>query len=355
MTGIFILVTIVFILMTAFPFLLSLGIPGEEERGTLVVKSDNRRNPRYFAVSFKEIVQKAMENSSEDGVLQLSKPEQFVYPDEIKDKTVDRLVVCRADFVGEEPLVLEKELYSGYNVELAENTQARAVSAERLRPKRNCRIMRWCDGESEAFIEPECNLGVSATSAVYLQVMEKCTFQRLYAPQVDVIAESEDGPVRLEPDADVTVEIPGECKDVERNVRVISSDSIIKGDVITKHPLYIEDGARILGHVKSRKSIYIENNVVIDGNVFADDSIVLQENCHVTGDLFSQQDVYVGPHCVIGQKGKTKSVIAKSKIFLCEDVTVFGYIGCDDRGQTLTREAFERLPQIQSNGKEMVK
>lgn len=352
---IFILVTIIFIGMTAFPFLLALGIP-KEEQGTLVVRRNNRKDPYYFVRSFKEIMEKALELGPEDGFLQLSKPEQFAYLDEVQGKVVDKLVIGRKDFVGKKTFVFEKEIYSKYSVVLAECTQARAVAAERLRLKRHCQILRWCDGTTEVCIEPECDLGVSATSGSYLQVMENCTFQRLYGPQVDIVAEVKGGqPARHVTDQEGTIEIPKECKTAERNVRMISEKSVIKGDIITKYPLCIKEGARIFGHIKSRKSIYVEKDVVIDGNVFADASVVLQEKCHVTGDVFSQQDVYVGPCCVIGQKGKIKSVVAKSNIILSEEVTMFGYIGCDNRGRTMLRGEFEQLPQIHSNEKDMVK
>lgn len=345
MIGIFILLTVVFILMTAFPFMLVLGIP-KDEQGTLVVRSDNKRDPRYFAVSFKEIVKKALKIDAEDEYLALSKPEQFIYSEELEEKVVDRLVVCRGDYIVKEPTTFEKEIYSENSVVFAENTQARAVVAKKLWLKGMCHILRWCDGEEEAYIGKKCDLGVSATSDKYLQVMEECTFQRLYAPQVDIMAEGKNKrPEKrvMESEGVLELEISDKYEIAEKNMKVIKEKSVINGNIITKYPLIIEEGVQIFGHVKSRKNIFIKKNVKIDGNVFADGNIILEGDNYLTGDVFSQQDVYIGPDSIIGQSGKIKSVVAKSNICLSEDVTVFGYVGCDGCGRTLTRGNFQQL------------
>lgn len=340
MTGFFVLLVIIFAIMTAFPFLLALRIP-KEKQGTLVVQSDNKRDPRYFVQSFQKIVKSALETRTEEKVLQLSKPEPFVYAEEVKGKAADKLVICKDDFVTEEAFVCEREIYSEHVVTLAAETKARAVAAKRLYLEENSTVFRWSDGKEAMYAERGCNLGVSATSAVYLQVMENCSFRRLYAPQVDILTKKgEEQPERRTLIQEEGLDADFESMPVEKNVKVIEKNRVIKGNVITKYPLVIEEGVKIFGHVKSRKGISVQKNVRIDGNLFADGTIILREQICLTGDVFSQQDIYVGPDCVIGQKGKIKSVVAKENIVLCEAVTVYGYIGCDGCGITLNQENF---------------
>lgn len=343
MIAIFILLVVIFILMTAFPFILSLRSP-KDENGTLVVRSDNKKEPRYFPEAFKVMVKKALQQGTADGIMVLSKPEKFVYSHNLKDNVINDLVICNEGFIAVGPATFEKEIYSENTVVLDENIEARAVAANKLLLMKDCRIIRWCDGEKEAYIGHGCDLGISATSKEYLQVMEKCTFRRLYAPQVDIMSEGDTKHHRREKRVPVqenmTVRIlpEDEYDEVEKDVKEISADSTIKGNVITKNTLVIKEGTHINGHIKSRKDIVIEKNVFIHGNVFAEGKIDIQSDVCITGDVFSQEDIYVGYNSVIGQRGKVKSVVAKSRIFLCEEVTIFGYIGCDDCGYTVNRE-----------------
>lgn len=342
MTGLFILIVVIFGLMTVFPFLLSLGIP-KEEQATLVVRSDNGRDPRYFVQSFKKMIKNTLDNGAENGVLSLSRPEPFFYAEVLpeKEEIIDRIVICKEDFWAKQNMIFDKEIYSERNVVLAKGTQARAVAAKKLFLQEGNTIFRWSDGEEEMYAGRGCDLGISATSREYLQVMENCTFRRLYAPQVDILAQAENKKrERKNPEVDNRMGIKTETERelAEKDVKVIGKNRVINGNVITRYSLVIEEGAIIFGHVKSRKGILVKKGARIDGNMFANKKIVLGEDVYLAGNLFSQRDICVGPGCVIGQKGKIKSVIAKENILLCENVTVYGYVGCEEIGRTVLRK-----------------
>ena len=83
MIGIFIILVVCFIVMTSFPFILALRTP-KDEQATLVVRSDNVKDPRYFPKAFKEILNKALEKGVFDEFLILSRPEKFVYSEKVK-------------------------------------------------------------------------------------------------------------------------------------------------------------------------------------------------------------------------------------------------------------------------------
>lgn len=342
MTVLFGLIVAIFAVMTALPFLLSLGIP-KEEQVTLVVRNDNGRDPRYFARSFKKIIKNALKSESENGILALSKPEAFFYAEELPEEedTIDRIVICQQDFSTRSGVIFDKEIYSEGQVVIAKGTQARAVAASKLFLQEGSTVFRWSDGEEAMYVDRGCDLGISATSAEYLQVMENCTFHRLFAPQIDIFSQK-DNPKqeRREPEADERIGRVAESEEepAEKDVKVIEKGKIVNGNVITKYALVIEEGAVVCGHIKSRKGIRVKKAARIDGNMFADGNIVLEEDVYLAGDLFSQRDIYVGSGCVIGQKGKIKSVIAKENISLCENVTVYGYVGCEGSGHTVLRK-----------------
>lgn len=339
MIGVFIFATVLFVLMTAFPFLLALGIP-KKEQATLVVRKNNSKDPRYFPRSFQKIIRDAWNVRTSEELLILSRPEPFAYAEELPANimSVTSLVICKNDFTTREMMNFDKEIYSEHDVVLEKRTQARAVKAKVLRLKEQCTILRWCDGEDELYARRGCDLGISATSTGYLQLMESCTFHRLYAPQIDILAHNENRPLLAVPAPSPDMQF--ERKLALKDVRVIREHSVIEGNVITKYPLIIEEGVLILGHVKSKEGVLVKKGSKIDGNLFANGTIILQDKVLLTGDAFSQQDIYVGPDCVIGQAGKIKSVVAKEAVFLCEDVTVYGYVGCDGGGLTLSKDAF---------------
>lgn len=342
MTWLFILIVVTFVLMTVFPFLLSLGIP-KEEQVTLVVRSDNGRDPRYFVHSFKKMIKNALDNGAQNGVLSLSRPEPFFYAEALpdKEKTIDKIVICQKDFITKPDMIFDKEIYSEEDVVLAKGTQARAITAKRLHLQEKNTVFRWSDGEEEMCAGRGCDLGISATSMEYLQVMENCTFHRLFAPQIDILSQNENkNQERRNPQTDerMGIETDSERELAEKDVKVIEKGRVINGNVITRYSLVIEEGVIIFGHVKSRKGIQVKKGAKIDGNMFANEKIVLEENVYLAGDLFSQQDICVGPGCVIGRKGKIKSVIAKESISLCENVTVYGYVGCEGIGHTVLRK-----------------
>lgn len=339
MTGLFVLIVVIFGLMTVFPFLLSLGIP-KEEQVTLVVKQDNGRDPRYFVQSFKKMIESALDNEGEKEELLLSRKEPFFYAEMLPEgkQKIDRIVVCRKDFSSKQDMIFDKEIYSEDNVVLAKGTQARAVAAKELILQEGNTVFRWSDGEKGMYVGRDCDLGISATSTEYLQVMENCTFHRLFAPQIDILAQNENKKrERNTPESDdrMGTKKESEGEHVQKDVKVIGKEQVISGNVITRHSLIIEEGATVFGHIKSRKSIHIEKGARIDGNVFANQKIVMEEDVYLSGELFSQQDIYVGSGCVIGQKGKIKSVIAKENIVLCENVTIYGYVGCEGSGHTV--------------------
>lgn len=342
MTGLFIIIVVIFGIMTAFPFLLALGIP-KGEQVTLVVRDDNGRDPRYFVQSFKKKIKSALDKGTANGVLALSKQEPFFYAEALPEgkETIERIVICKEDFLSKQDMVFDKEIYSEQNVVLAKGTQARAVAAKELLLQEKTTVFRWSDGEEAMYACRECDLGISATSKEYLQVMENCTFHRLFAPQIDILAQDENQKQeRRNPETDsrMGTKADGERELVEKDIKIIEKNQVVNGNVITRYALVIEEGAVIFGHIKSRKSIQVKKGAKIDGNLFADGKIVLEEDVCLTGELFSQQDISVGAGCVIGQKGKIKSVIAKENIALHENVTVYGYVGCEGIGRTLLRK-----------------
>lgn len=341
-------IVIAFFVMTMLPFLLSLGVPRDVE-GTLVVRSDNKRDPRYFAKSFRGIMEKAFAESGKDGLLHLSKDEPYILGEElgkhVKSGRVDSLVISPRNFETAEALTFEKEIYVRGEAKIASGSVLRAISAQNVTLGVNCRIYRWSDAEEKMAVFPGAKLGSSCTSRHYLAISEGCSFLKLYAPTVEVMNRTRVAEARepaAEPEEFLVLPI---MEDVVINWKKVDADDTAGHSIVTAYRLLVGNRAVVMGHIKSKKGVHLGRDVIVYGNIFAEKAIVMEEGCRIYGNVFSQDSVYVGPGCTIGRVGRTKSIIGRQGVILSEGAVAYGYVGCEHKGCTVETGRFKKMIQ----------
>lgn len=82
----FFVVCTVFLFMLIFPIYIGIKTAQSESEPLLIQKS-NTRNPRYFAMSFKSIIEKAWESYEGFGILKMSQYEEIIEVDKVELST----------------------------------------------------------------------------------------------------------------------------------------------------------------------------------------------------------------------------------------------------------------------------
>ena len=322
---------VLFLVLLALPFAVSLLSVQKSREVSLVVKSDNVRDPRYFSNSFRALVEKGIDR--ENRTIQMSKLEPFLYADEIAGSACNTIVVAENRFRPLGVTYFGKESYVESSADIPPNTRLRAIAClGKMEIGENCHVVRWADSEKQMTVQKGCTLGVNTSSAESIRIAAGCTFRRLYAPEI-IVGLQTTKTVRIPVD-------PAIFTQRLTNPEGIAPKDIVQKTIVTEHSLEIGEGAVVMGSVKSTHHIYIHPNARVNGNVIADGVIIIDEGAQVLGTVFSQDSILVGPDAEIGVKPKIKSLIARQTIVLCETAKVYGYVGCEVEAVTISKDSF---------------
>lgn len=327
----FIMIFLLYLVLLLLPFMLANSSLDVGTKHSLVVKSENLRDPRYFSKAFGAMMERALKTYDGSGVIRLSKPEVLAIPPLSDEETVEAVVLAQKSFAPTGPRVFQKEIYCQSDARIPEGTRLRAITCNgELTFMQNCDLGRWADGVVSMTVMEGCHLGISASSANRLVIAAGCTFRRLYAPEIQI---GEAGPIQNPPEPDV-------CTDVRQDVTEVPDLERLEGDVICVKNFMVGERAEITGSLKTRKHAHIKSGARIMGNLIADGNIVLERNVFVGGIVFSQSWIYIGPDCQIGRAGRIKSVVARDGIVLAEGARVFGYVSGEHDGSTIPAEEY---------------
>jgi len=336
----FVILLIIFFILLLLPFLISVLFNATGKVKPLVVRSDNIKDPRYFAKSFRALIEKALERENRvPGMLMLSREEPYIEGDGTPfiEEHCDKVVYeGRSSFLAERS-IFDKEIYAAHDATIGSGTALRAIAClGHLRIQDKVRIERWADGEKGCRVGDGCDLGISLSGLGPITLGLDSRFRRIYAPMVHT---GSDLPDRTEMDGHAR-RAGAVIKDI-----LFDTDSIKAGDrlektIITKYDLLLSEGCAVFGSVKSSGSIHIMSDVLVTGSVIADGDIVLESGVSIQGNVFSQERIIVGSGTVIGLHGHIKSLIARKCIYLSEGATVYGYLGSEDESKVVDRDGF---------------
>lgn len=334
----FSIICIIFLLMIIFP--IYVGVKASRGKSKpMFIKQSNTRDPRYFAVSFKKIIDKAWKSYEGYGVLRISKDEEVIEADKVElpsNEICKSLIYAEySNFIPKEGIIFEKEIYARRNVRLEKIPTIRAVACMRnLVLGSGTRVIRWADAEGTLTVHNDCDLGVSTTSAKRLLIGKNCSFKRLYAPEI-WLGRNYDGfdiyrNVAIPEGVIISSRIIRNIEYVDDNI--VNEKGILPNTIITEHDITVLENFIVQGHISSHKDIKIGSNAIVHGNIFAEGNIFIGSNAIVLGVVFTQENIYIDDGAIIGQPNKIKSVVARGDIEFRSNCRVYGYIGTERAG-----------------------
>ena len=336
--------TITFVAMMFAPLIMGYISLDRRHDHALPIRQDNTKNPRYFSMAFKALVEAALQKYEGKGTVYLSKDENLSFAKDIPigPEQFDSLVVAEEPFRNNDIKYFSKEIYAKRGASIGPNCVVRAIASNAvLIFRENCTVIRWADAEDGLYALAGCNLGISASSASIIMLNVDCSFTRLFAPEIYVSADFS----KVKPVSSLS-RLVNSNKQTTRNTSTsmaldsVAPDDVVDCSIISGAGLSLYEGCTVYGDVKSNKDIRIQKGVTITGNVFAEGNIIIEEAVYIGGVVFTQESVFLGPRCEVGRYGVTKSVVARESIILCEGSTVYGYVHCERGGQTVSEDDF---------------
>lgn len=345
--GILTLIFIIFWILIFLPFTFAIIEAKKPKENTpLSINMEYVKNPRYFDTSFRKILLSALKDTRMVPSfynVKLSKEEKVEISENKNIKSnseINHIIFVKGNLKTGENVVLHKEIYSKGKINIGKKNILRAITSEDdIQFSEGVKVVRWAGSDKNIYVEKGCNLGVITAAEKMLKISSNCTFRRLYGQPV-VTGEE----IKIEKDKKNEKEIKEhrEIKEisdislvVSKKWAIIASNSKIEKDIISKSSLLIKEHSEIYGSIKVYGKLILEKGVKIDGNIFGESEIEIGENCVITGDVFSQENIKVGNNVVIGKKGKIKSLIARNKIVLGKDVSIYGFILAENEGTVL--------------------
>jgi cytoskeletal protein CcmA (bactofilin family) len=345
----FIMLATVFLLMMCAPLLMGILSLEKGSDNKLSIRSDNRKNPRYFAQSFGAMMEGAVREGFGAANIMLSKQEQVMLAEAIPPSLhrVDAVVLASECFSAGDGRRFAKEIYARQDITFGNDCIARAVmAAGNLVFSQNCKVVRWADAQGYVSARAGTTLGMSCSSLQRISLEPGCAFRRLYAPEIRVTSTTEHA---LPQSPGFLPSLLSEHSDGRHytewlsNVREIKSGSVVRNTIVTRKNLRIGKYVTVFGDIRSDRSLHIGCGSVITGNIFSDGHVVLEQGVWVQGVIFTQQSIYCGPQCRVGKDGSIKSLIAKETIALGEGSVINGYVHCERIGHTASRKELAKL------------
>lgn len=330
-----------FILMLLLPFLPGIAeLIREEDSHPLYIPMDYMRNPRYFGISFKKILFRAVgglqQKTGRYNVV-LSKKEKVKICDSLEAADGEEfsvLLFIKGRLITGNHVLFDKELYvNGYaktgahNIIQALNTEGTAAIGP------DTVFRRWLDAEGDVTIAENCDLGISASSGGRLFLGANCVFRRLYG--TPVVTGDMDPGSGIERSADSADYSSSDSTFVRREEQSISPGTVLEGHSVFTGGVTICTGCVVRGTLKSYGRLELEDNAIVHGNVFSDGDIIIGRNVKIGGNVFSQKSVHISEKTVVGRSGKVKSVIGKKSVRLEKNVLVYGFISTEGNGAVL--------------------
>ena len=334
-----------FVVLLVIPFSLGmLELYQKNDDKALFINGQYCKDPRYFANSFKNIFDKAIEKpelSDHQNKIYLSKEEMFINLDKEKltyGADIDKIIYAENNGLNtENNAVFLKEVYIHKDITFGKKNLVRAVKGNQtITLNSGCRIIRWCDAEQDLIVGHGCNLGISASSNNQIILTEKCLFKRLYAPLI-MIKEIDEQFKKENYQNDLVNKLSfyGFTLFTERDLAYVEQGIIKNCNIITKKSLTLAEEVVIGGSIKTYGGLVIGKNSIVKGNVFAESDVILLEDARILGTVFTQSNVILYAGATVGEPGKIKSIIAKKDIRLMVDVKVYGYVAAEGQGYVI--------------------
>jgi predicted acyltransferase (DUF342 family) len=344
------IIIISFIILFFLPFIPGfIEIAKKTDAEPLYISMDYKRNPRYFAKSFKSILKHATHNFTlGPGFhnLTLSREEtlEIILSRTINaNDIIDHLIYTPGRLSSGANVQIKKEIYSVGDVFIGPDNNIQALCTEGdAKIGMGTSFNRWLDAGGDIIVEKGCNLGISVTSDKKIYLAGGCTFRRVFGMPITTA----NGPLSK----DNHIEVCQKALINHRFSRVKNTymppETHEYNDIVFTKWVQIGYDSIFEGNIKSYGKITLEKGVVICGNVIADGDIFIGKNVKIGGHLFSQGSIHISEGSYISQPDIVKSIIAKKSIYIEDNVTIYGYVTTEGCGQTGTSEKKLRFSNV---------
>ena len=260
---------LLFLIMIVYPFW-----PGYKEmkRGqdndNLYIKKDYVKDPRYFGLSFRNLLEPFLGQIRELSAgqtleIDLSKKELIILGQADKPQAFveDRITIFSEDIILPPKSTSSKEIYAFKKLEAGEMCELRAVAIDSDGYlHQGVKIIRWIDTKGCLVVESNCDLGISASSETKLVLKgNNCIFKRLFAPSIEIGGTEE---FVKDYDSSELQKYP-EYNDVDYDIEKIRENSVFINNIVTHKKFVVHNSATIIGSVKAYKNMCLEENVKI--------------------------------------------------------------------------------------------
>ena len=332
---------IVFCAMILAPIIIAwlyyLATPGI----VMKIDQDKVKDERYFAHSFAEMIEGAIE-SAENNEITLSRKEHFMDSESLKnfekDSIDEMLLVMDSDFFAPEHIKeYQKEIYVKHNAffNVKDVSLRAAYAAGKMVIGNKTKVSRWIDSDETLAVYDDCDLGVSATAAKVLSLGQNVTFKRLFAPTVYFGQYPDSFKDPMEGKNEFAFRLPI-IRD-KKNITYVTSEKLTEFrtapySIVTPNKTMIVEGAILQGDIHTVDSVRICEGSGVLGNIFSEGDILIERGSFVAGNVFSQENIEIESDVMIGKKDNIVSVVARGKITIKENSVVYGYVSCEQGG-----------------------
>lgn len=336
-----ILITIVMLIMMLAPLFLSWIYFLKSDGVILQISQDKSRDQRYFAHSFSDMIESAL-HSVKGNTIKLSHEEKFLDMEDIRQAyrpEVDKLtLVLNEDFESASDLrFFHKEIYAAKNAAFyTPNLTIRAAySRHNMYLGNKIRVIRWVDGEETLAVYDDCDLGMSATAGRILSIGKNVTFRRLYAPIIHFGQYPGAFTDPMKGRDPLVFKLP--VYSDKKNIKHVTHEHLTEYgtatySVVTGSKTMIVEDAILQGDIHADRNVRICSGAGVLGNIFAENNILLEKGSFVVGNVFAQGNIEIEDDVMVGLEGRSVSVICRNKLFIGENVTIYGYVSSETKG-----------------------
>ena len=331
-----ILIYAFFIFLPFLPGTIELLAPTDNK--PLSVKMDYSRNARYFGWSFRKILKDSLKktefknNTAEIRLSSGLEKIEMMYSDFDSDKkNLDHILFISGNLITEYANNFNKEIYVEGNASFRHNNIIRAAAINKdVEISGNSKIIRWLDVNGGIRAGENTYLGISASCGETFQLSKGCTFRRLFGHPILTLKDSSSVDYGLTDSERMDINntsISTYFNKIINEDIIYDEPTVINGNLITNGKLEINNEFTINGSIKASGNITIKTvkNVNILGNIISDSIIRMAGNIKVDGNIFSQEEIDL-EGVDVGNINEIKSVIAKKKLTLGKNVTIYGFV-----------------------------
>ena len=317
---------LLFALVLALPTIPSIfEVRNPKDDGRLHITEQYVRDPRFFGSSFRAKLKSFVDDARTSGygraALQMRTEEDVRWAADLVIPPEDRV---RGIGIGERVSVGHhagiRDAYGLQHLDVQFGVVARTLTSDdTMHVGSDVQVLRWLDSEGDVTIDPDSDLGLSASGGARMQLADRVQFERVWG-----------APVSSRTDTNEPFELS------DRHATIVNAETSRDGKaVIVYGPTRVVAGTALASHLKVHGDLLVEDGVHIAGNVIARGDVTFASGVTVGGHVFSEGDIRLGPRTRVSRPGVSKTVYGTGNVMLADDVEVFGWIVSENGGSTL--------------------